>query len=167
MYVDLGCGKHKKPGFYGIDKYPDNDVDLVADIEDGIPIGTNMVDYLYSSHCLEHIYKLEYIIYEIHRICKPDGIVEIHLPYFTLPPYEDHVHRGFRYNVFSDYEVDNICKMIGKKSLFKCIYRKLIFTGIYKLFSKLFNCFPKFYENSFLKYIIPCFEIEIKFKVIK
>ena len=31
--IDLACGKNKKEGYFGIDKYPGDNVDAVIDLE--------------------------------------------------------------------------------------------------------------------------------------
>jgi hypothetical protein len=44
--VDLGCGPVKRPGFIGIDRFPLPGVDITADINKGIPLPQDSVDYL-------------------------------------------------------------------------------------------------------------------------
>lgn len=79
--VDLGCGPVKRPGFIGIDRFPLPGVDITADINKGIPLPQDSVDYLVASHSLEHFDDLPSVIHEIHRVCKDRALVTIVAPY--------------------------------------------------------------------------------------
>jgi SAM-dependent methyltransferase len=79
--VDLGCGPVKRPGFVGIDRFPLPGVDITADINKGIPLPDDSVDYLVASHSLEHFDDLPSAIHEIHRVCKDRALVTIVAPY--------------------------------------------------------------------------------------
>lgn len=80
--VDLGCGKKKQPGFIGIDRFPLPGVDVVADINRGLPLADDSVDYLLASHSLEHVDDLPFTMREIYRVCKHKALVCIVAPYF-------------------------------------------------------------------------------------
>ncbi|MFM0363164.1 class I SAM-dependent methyltransferase [Paraburkholderia sediminicola] len=79
--VDLGCGPVKRPGFIGIDRFPLPGVDIATDINKGIPLPQDSVDYLVASHSLEHFDDLPNVIHEIHRVCKDRALVTIVAPY--------------------------------------------------------------------------------------
>ena len=54
--LDLGCGKNKQDGFFGIDMSPNSDADLVWDLwETPWPIAANCVEEVFCSHVVEHI----------------------------------------------------------------------------------------------------------------
>ena len=167
VYLDVGCGNHKHKGTYiGVDKYPGEDVDIVCDIEHNrLPLEDNIVDGVYSRHFFEHVDDFNYVLKEIYRVCKDGAIVEIIVPHFTRPPYEWH-KRHYRYNCFIDYEV-NTDSMLGIPKLFRCLERRLEFSGYGYIRAWLFNKIPYFYEYSFLRNCFPCSQIYIKFKVIK
>jgi SAM-dependent methyltransferase len=84
-HVELGCGQHKRTGFFGIDNQAGPQVDLVLDIErDRLPFPDSSVEYFYSSHMFEHLEKPGSPIQtlrEIIRVAKHDAIVEIWTPY--------------------------------------------------------------------------------------
>jgi SAM-dependent methyltransferase len=80
--VDLGCGKKKQPGFVGIDRFPLPGVDIVADMNKGLPLADNSVDYLVASHSLEHVDDLIFTMQEIYRVCKHKALVCIVAPYY-------------------------------------------------------------------------------------
>ena len=71
IVIELGCGPNKAAGAIGIDQFDVKNVDIVADIENGLPfLPDNSVDELFSRHVLEHIENLELLIKEIHRVLK-------------------------------------------------------------------------------------------------
>jgi SAM-dependent methyltransferase len=80
--VDLGCGKKKQPGFVGIDRFALLGVDIVADMNKGLPLADNSVDYLVASHSLEHIDDLLLTMQEIYRVCKHKALVCVVAPYY-------------------------------------------------------------------------------------
>jgi len=82
--LDLGCGDKKRndfPGFIGIDSYPHPCVDIVRDIEkQGLPFGDYTIDFIYASHFMEHIGDLIFVMEEIWRVLKRNGILELICP---------------------------------------------------------------------------------------
>ena len=80
LRIDLGCGNNKKVGCQGIDIKPLEGVDIVADATKEIPLADNSVEYLYSSHFLEHVESIRFVASEIYRICCNGAIVEIKVP---------------------------------------------------------------------------------------
>lgn len=86
--LDIGCGHAKKAGFIGIDNFlgreqcgadMDN-VDIQWDLSMGIPFEDSSVVEIFSSHFLEHV-DLDFILKEIHRVLKNDGVLEFFVPY--------------------------------------------------------------------------------------
>ncbi|QIB27579.1 methyltransferase domain-containing protein [Caloranaerobacter azorensis] len=112
--VELGCGKTKTPGFIGIDRFPFDGVDIVADLNEGIPLEDDSVDLIYASHSLEHLNDLVFIMKEIYRVCKHKAIVCIVAPYYNTylnvsNPYHKQVfnEHTFRFFTNSDFSVIN------------------------------------------------------------
>lgn len=81
MKVDLGCGTNKQIGFIGVDRFPLADVDIVADIDRGLPFDDDSVDTVFASHSLEHVLNLTGALKEIYRICKHGAQICIVAPY--------------------------------------------------------------------------------------
>ena len=83
--VELGCGSHKREGFFGIDIAPGPQVDLVLDIEhERLPFPDSSVEHIYSSHTFEHLYAAGSPIHtlrEIMRVAAHGALVEIWTPY--------------------------------------------------------------------------------------
>lgn len=80
--VELGCGVTKNEGYLGIDRFPLPNVDIVADLDKGIPLEDNSVDVIFCSHSLEHFDNFSNIVSEIYRVCKHKAIVNILAPYY-------------------------------------------------------------------------------------
>jgi SAM-dependent methyltransferase len=82
--LDLGSGGKRREGFFGVDHLPLDGVDILADLNQPLAlIPDNSVDHLISSHVLEHVQNLLPLMQEIHRICKPDALIEITVPHFS------------------------------------------------------------------------------------
>lgn len=81
LRIDLGCGPSKQEGFIGVDRFPLENVDVVADIDERLPFDSDSVDILYASHSLEHVKDLMATMREIYRICKHGAQLCIVAPY--------------------------------------------------------------------------------------
>jgi len=83
--IELGCGDHKRDGFFGIDIAPGSAVDLVLDVEqEPLPFADDSVEYIYSSHTFEHLERPGSPIptlREIVRVARHGATVEIWTPY--------------------------------------------------------------------------------------
>lgn len=78
--VDLGCGPNKPEGYIGIDKEQYNGVDIIADLEYGIPLPDDYADEIRAFHILEHISDRDFIMSEIYRVLKPGGRLVFEVP---------------------------------------------------------------------------------------
>jgi len=77
--LDVGCSRWKiKPDVIGVDIRKIPGVDLT--IHDWNAISSNEYDYLFSSHCLEHIENWQDALEHWVRVVKIDGIVFLYLP---------------------------------------------------------------------------------------
>ena len=82
LKIDLGCGSCKKEGTIGIDLFECSGVDYVLDIEsESFPFKDRSVEYVYSSHFLEHIEDHGKVFKEISRVSKDGAILEFWTPY--------------------------------------------------------------------------------------
>jgi len=81
LWIDLGCGDSKRSGFVGIDRTALPGVDIVCDLDLGIPLPSNSAEYLLASHSLEHLRDLPAAIAEIFRVCKDRALITIVAPY--------------------------------------------------------------------------------------
>lgn len=78
--VDLGCGTQKEKGFIGVDIVPADQVDVVADLNQGFPFPDHSVDLVKAHDFIEHLPDRIKTMNELWRICKPGAIVDILVP---------------------------------------------------------------------------------------
>lgn len=188
LIVELGCGKIKRQGRVGIDKVDLPGIDIVTDIEQGLPfLPDNSVDEIYCSSILEHIKNFETVVREIVRVLKQKGIAHVLVPHFSNPHYySDFTHvRFFGLYTFyyfvsqkdqplrrkvPDFYTDVKIQVLSQHLVFKSYLkipgtRHKICRPIKFLCDWFFNLHPaiqEFYEQS-LCYILPCKAIEVAF----
>jgi SAM-dependent methyltransferase len=100
MKLDIGCGENRHEGFVGMDKRQLATVDILHDIEEiPYPIKDESCDEIIASHIMEHVkpWLTVDIFNELWRIMKPEGLLEISVPYAGSPAYwQDPTHcNGF------------------------------------------------------------------------
>lgn len=82
LVLNLGCGMRNPPECYGIDIQDLPGVDLVANLNYGIPLSDNSFDVVIAQDFLEHIdmNKRIRIMEEIYRVLKPGGVLQFDVP---------------------------------------------------------------------------------------
>lgn len=81
--LDFGCGKRKRPGAIGIDRNSRSDADVLHDLNHfPYPFSDNHFDEIYCDNILEHLDDVIQVMIELHRITKPNGIVEVTVPFY-------------------------------------------------------------------------------------
>jgi predicted SAM-dependent methyltransferase len=180
VIVELGCGQKKKPGRIGVDKLDLPNVDIVADLEQGLPfLPDNSVDQIHCRSVFAHIENFENLMREIIRVLKKNGTAYIFVPHFSNPYfYSDYTHKRFFGLYTFYYFVDAEHQMRRKVPNFytdvriNIISQRLVFKSpfwfsrqIKKPLGFIFNChrsMQEFYEEN-LCYIFPCYGVEIVF----
>lgn len=183
--VELGCGLKKKKNYISIDKIDSNNVDIVADIEEGFPyFPDNTIDEIHAYHILEHIENFQFVLNEIVRTLKKGGKCFISVPHFSNPYfYSDYTHKRF-FGLYSFYYFSDTNSQLQRKVpnfysniRIKILSQKLIFKSAFKkkrnylkrIMNILINSNSKiqeFYEEN-LCYLFPCYNLEIVFTPIK
>ncbi len=81
MKLDLGCGKNKHEGFIGVDKRDIPGVDIIQDLEQGLPnIASNSCSEILASHVMEHIHDIFPLMKDCHRVLRNEGKMTILVP---------------------------------------------------------------------------------------
>ena len=94
--LNLGSSDRIIEGFLNVDILPAKGVDIVCDLNKGIPLKDNSVTEIYACHILEHLDDTVKIMEEIYRVCKNGAIVKIKVPYFkSIGAFKDPTHRRF------------------------------------------------------------------------
>jgi len=82
--VELGCGRTKTPGYIGLDRFALPGVDIVTDLNVGIPLDDDSVDVILACNSLEHLDNLLHTMEEIYRVCRHGAILHILSPYYEM-----------------------------------------------------------------------------------
>ena len=111
--LNLGGGEKVLRGFLNIDVISLNGVDLVWDLNQGIPLADNSVKEVYAGHVLEHLNDTVKIMEEIYRVCKNGSLVKIKVPYFkSIGAFKDPTHKSFfteeTFRYFSKANIKNL-----------------------------------------------------------
>lgn len=106
--VELGCGYTKSEGYIGVDRFEMPGVDIVADLDQSIPLESDSVDMLLASNSLEHLENLSHTMSEIYRVCRDRAIVHILAPYHNTSLnqaniYHKQVFNEDTFRFFTDY----------------------------------------------------------------
>jgi len=125
MRIDLGCGKNKKEGFFGIDIFPYSGVDLVCDCNEKIPLPNNCADEINATDFLEHLdnNKRLHIMNEVWRMLKPNGIFYSYTPSTDgRGAFQDPTHYAFwNENSFNYYVNDEYRNALNIKPKFEVV----------------------------------------------
>jgi SAM-dependent methyltransferase len=119
--------KNKNPGneYIGIDILISFTPDIVRDINRGLPFNDNEFEEVWCSHVLEHISGMlpcepkdnfNFVMNEIHRVLKPNGVATIEVPYWRddiAVEAAGHI-RLFAENSFINYYSNPYAKEMGQ-----------------------------------------------------
>ena len=175
--LELGCGTRRIPGRIGIDRLPLPTVDMVADLEEGLPLSDNCADEIHSKSLLEHISNFEFLMGEIARVLKPGGKAYLYVPHFSNPYYySDYTHvrffglYTFYYFVATEHQMKRKVPDFYSGIRFRVLSQRLIFHSpfkwqrpVKKIWEYIFNITPgvqEFYEAN-LSYLFPCYALEV------
>jgi SAM-dependent methyltransferase len=168
--INLGCGNKKLPGEIGVDIIPGPYVDIVTDLNSyPLPFPDNSVDIVRSSHVFEHLDDLVALMEDIHRLLKPNGILEFTVPHVSnIEYFRDPTHKiPFIYTTM-DYFVKDLKPIAYTDVEFEYLERKMCFgKGLRgKIGALLFKISPRKYEKYYT-WRYPCYEIYFKLKALK
>jgi len=130
LRVNLGCGNQKLIGFKGVDKYPCEAVDILADITCTLPFEDDTVDEIYMDNVIEHINDIPSLLSEITRVCKKGAEITIITPHFAcIDSWRDptHVHH-LSYFSMNHFDKESVKHYMGEG--LTVVKRKLTFGGL-------------------------------------
>lgn len=80
--LNWGCGDRGEPGWTNSDFKDGPDIDITADIRDGLPVDDGTFDYVVSVHALPMISLPDVVpvLSEIRRVLRPGGVLRLCLP---------------------------------------------------------------------------------------
>ncbi len=81
--ADIGCGGRKQvPCAVGVDAVEQPGVDVVADLDGGLPFADASLDHVFAVHVLEHVADMVAVMAELHRVLKPTGVLHVLCPHW-------------------------------------------------------------------------------------
>ncbi len=103
--LDLGCGRAKTEGAIGIDVNRDSDADIIHDLNDlPYPFLDDTFDRIICSGIIEHVDDVVRVMEELHRVSRPNGVIEIMTPYFSsVDAWTDPTHKHYFSSRSFDY----------------------------------------------------------------
>lgn len=134
-FLELGAGKHAAalPDRLCVDIEPSEGIDIVFDLNYGIPLPSESVHTIHSNQVLEHITNIIYLFNEMWRVLVPGGTMWHAVPYYAGPhSWGDPQHvrafteTSFRYYCvrpdgtpfvenFSDYGIQCAFELVGQE----------------------------------------------------
>lgn len=132
--IDLGCGNRKVKGSLGVDNVAVPGVNVVADLNSGLPFKDDSLDGVYAFHILEHLDDFLATMNEIWRVCKHGAHVYVKVPHAasSFVTWKDPTHRRglsiatFAY--FDDTYFDGMAFSYYAKARFRIEKAQLNFT---------------------------------------
>ncbi len=181
LIVELGGGRKRTAGRITIDRVDLPGVDIVANLEDGLPfLPDRSVDEIHCRSVLEHIENFEGLMGEIARVLKEEGTAHIFVPHFSNPYYySDYTHKRF-FGLYSFYYFVSPEKQLSRKvpdfytdTRIEILSQRLVFRSSFRLvrplkkligwFLNTHTCMQQYYEEN-LCYLFPCHGIELIFR---
>lgn len=175
--LNLGCGLDIRKGFINVDFVKRNGVNIIHNLEEfPYPFKNNSIDYILMDNVLEHLENTIKVMEEIHRILKPNGIIEIIVPHYSGCMAFSHLtHKRFfgsgSFDIFEhnswERHSDIEFKILEKRLIWLTCRNWFFIRLIKKIIDKLININP-FLSERFLCYPLGGFDhILFKMKAIK
>jgi SAM-dependent methyltransferase len=81
--ADIGCGANKQvPWAIGVDAVEQPGVDVVADVDEGLPFDSDSLDHVFAVHVLEHVGDMVAVMAELQRVLRPTGVLHVLCPHW-------------------------------------------------------------------------------------
>ena len=97
MKLNFGCGRNILKGYENVDIQEGKGINNSFDFNVfPYPYPGNYFDYIYCDNVLEHLDNPEWVMLELWRITKPNGIIRIIVPYYNSKnAYNDITHKHY------------------------------------------------------------------------
>jgi SAM-dependent methyltransferase len=95
--LDLGCGRRKLAGAIGVDANRQSAADVIIDLNVfPYPFAANSFDVIHCDGILEHLDDIMRVMTELHRIARPNALIQITTPYFSsVDAFTDPTHKHY------------------------------------------------------------------------
>jgi ubiquinone/menaquinone biosynthesis C-methylase UbiE len=147
--LNIGCGNKKKEGFFGVDKFKSDALDMIADIETTLPFLDSSIHEIWMDNVIEHIRDIPTLMQELHRVCIDGATITIITPHFaSLASWRDPTHfHHLSYFSMDHFEKRDVAHYTGGG--FKVCSKRLSFGGLLSNIGRLiFMISPREYESN-------------------
>ena len=82
LQINLGCGYRPMEGWINVDRARGPRVQVVWDLEQGLPFPSGSATAIFAEHVIEHVTKAaaERLVAECHRVLQPAGVLRLSTP---------------------------------------------------------------------------------------
>ena len=153
--LDLGCGSKLRSGAIGIDFNSRSSATIIHNLNVfPYPLEAGAFDEVYLDNTLEHLDDVVRVMEELYRICSPNAMVKVIVPYFRSPwAFLDPTHKHFfTVESFGYFDPDSIlCQRYdystARFALQKVVFNETLENGwLKRQVVKLANRWPTRYE---------------------
>ena len=160
LILDIGCGAQKQRGAIGLDRRRLKGVDVVCDIEQGLPFRNASIAAAYLVHTIEHIRDLNAFMEDLYRVCSPGARAHVKTPYYTSrEAFVDPTHvRFMTEDTFKYFSFPNYYDL-------KCNFRTV--SVDFKM-RKPFSLLPEHFQKRARRYLWNvCIEMDVVLEAMK
>lgn len=172
--LELGCGREKPAGFYGVDivDTPESDQVIDLDTEDW-PLPDDHFTRIRAIDVFEHLEHPLQFLEEIHRIGQDGCTVELRAPHQSSQNWTDPTHhRLCGWNTIRHYTTTDGAFNYYSDARFHIQTQELQFIDAWwtlpaRVLKPWFHRHPTFYENTAVSRIFPAYNIYYRLEVVK
>lgn len=171
--IDLGCGREKPEGFYGVDIAKTDQVDKQIDLDESDwDLPSDHFTHIRAYDVFEHLDRPLNFMEEVYRIAEDGATVEIRGPHFSSMNWHDPTHKrllGSR--TFENFTGDGRFQFYSDVN-FELKEYEITFEWtpipVYRSVAKyIANNFTQIYETFMLKSLLPATNIKFVLEVQK
>lgn len=148
MKINLGCGNKRKEDYVGIDMFPCEAVDVIANAAEVIPLAAGTATHVWMDNFIEHVPDITRLMREVHRVCAAGATVTILTPHYSsIASWRDPTHlHHLSYFSMDHFEKPQVAHYTGGG--FRLARRELSFGGgVMGLLGRLiFRISPAYWE---------------------
>jgi SAM-dependent methyltransferase len=179
VVLDLGCGRRKAPGAFGVDVVPLPAVDLVHDLQRvPYPLPYSCADEIHLVHVLEHFSEPLPILQEAWRLARPGGTVRIRTPHYSgVYAWKDPTHRrafsaeSFQYFGENDYSYYTDARFRVKEARLKYFLEEQYWPWPHRVWGRIvqrvLDSHPTFAERFLCYWVGGIDEIQVALETVK
>lgn len=168
--LNLGSGRRYDPAAINLDVTSDTNPDLVHDLNQfPWPLPDDRFDEVVMRDVLEHLTDTVRVLEEVHRVCRPGGMVHIIVPHFSSNgAFTDPTHKRFFALASFDYFTAGHPNNFYTRVRFHREDGRIVFRPGWanSLVWRLANRFPEVYENRWA-WVFPAWFVSVSLRAEK